>query len=600
MSDAYWTDLARRRRLSRRSLIRGGGAAGAGLIGAALIGCGGDDDETATPTATSEGGGGGGGGGTGTPEATATATEMAANEPQRGGIYHDYGVVDPTSLDPYANLSYTVKIPASLVYSRLYRIDAQPDVPPEDAGLTQDLAESAESPDGMTWTVKLKQGAKFHNLDPVSGREITSDDVVFSFNRLTADESPGASLVPAGMTLEAIDDYTLEFNVPEPSPTFLDFLADANLLWIMPTEADGGFDPAQTPIGSGPFVFKQYDVSSLLAYDANPEYYVEGIPYMDGFEFAIIPEYANYKAQFLAGKIDEFTPQSNDILDMQSQNADLQWHGAITLGLLFVYFSGADQDPDAAWRDPRFRQAVSMSIDREGLFDLYYNYQALTDAGFEMSSDWNNVMPRGYGSRAWLDPTGPEQGESAAFFNYDTAEAMKLVDAVGGSDESFTYQYTGNGYGATFLTYAEAIQGWISAIGLNPQTETQDYSSQYITHTFRGDFHGLATGYQTPFPEPGSWVNRMFGDDPANGSRVHDPDIDALNAKQKVELDPEARVEQFHEIQRISDSMMYYVPTPGAGGTAWTSYQPRVNGIRSTRGYGHGAERWAYYWINEM
>jgi ABC-type transport system substrate-binding protein len=207
-------------------------------------------------------------------------------------------------------------------------------------------------------------------------------------------------------------------------------------------------------------------------------------------------------------------------------------------------------------------------------------------------------MPRGYGSRAWLDPKSAEQGPSGKFFEYDPDEARKLLDAVGGSDDAFTYQYTGNGYGATFLTYAEAVYNWLAAVGLNPQTETQDYSAQYITQTFRGNFHGLAIGYQTPFPEPGSWVNRMWGDDPANGSRVHDPDIDALNAKQKVELDPEARIEQFHEIQRLSDSQMYYVPTPGAGGTAWTGYQPRVNGLRATRGYGHGTERWAYYWLS--
>lgn len=592
MSQGFWEDRARRR-LSRRSLIRGGGVASAGLLGAVLVGCGsGNETGTATPTAAATATAGGGGGTT-----TATATEAASSEPTRGGRFQTYIVVDPTSLDPYANLSYTVKGFAAYVYSRLYRIDAQPGTPPENAGLTPDLAESAESADGLTWTVKLKPGVKFHNLEPVNGRELTSDDVVFSFGRLTAPESPGASLVPSGMTLQAVDDHTLEFTVPEPSPTMLDFFADANLLWVLPQESDGGFDPIQTPIGSGPWVLDNYDVSSKMTYNAHPDYFVEGLPYMDGIDTSIIPEYANYKAQFDAGNIDQLTPQSNDILGMRSQNSDLQWHGSITLGLLFVYFSGADQDPDAPWRDERFRQAISYAIDRDGLFELYYNYSKLIEGGFEMSADWNNILPRGYGSRAWLDPKSADQGPSAKYFNFDVAEAKKLLDAVGGTDQSFTYQYTGNGYGATFLTYAEAIGNWIAQVGLTPKTETQDYSAQYITQTFRGNFHGLAAGYQTPFPEPGSWVNRMFGDDTANNSRVHDPQIDDLNAKQKVELDPAARVEMFHEIQRLSDSAMYYVPTPGAGGTAWTAYQPRVQGIRSTRGYGMPTEMWAQYWL---
>jgi peptide/nickel transport system substrate-binding protein len=215
-----------------------------------------------------------------------------------------------------------------------------------------------------------------------------------------------------------------------------------------------------------------------------------------------------------------------------------------------------------------------------------------------MSSDWNNILPRGYGARAWLDPKSPEQGPSAKFFAYDPAEARKLLEAVGNTDQPFTYQYTGNGYGATFVTYAEAIGNWLVEVGLQPQTETQDYSSTYITQTFRGNFHGVTTGLQTPFPEPGSWVNRMFGDDPANNSRVHDPAIDDLNAKQKVELDPNQRIEYFHEIQRLSDAAMYYVPTPGSGGTTWTAYQPQVRGIRSTRGYGAPTEMWAHYWLD--
>ena len=588
MSDGFWADGGRRR-LSRRSLIRGGSVAGAGLLGAALVGCGGSD-EVATATATAAP--------AGTTAAPATATEVVAAGPKRGGRYQTYVVVDPTSLDPYANLSYTVKGFAAYVYSRLFRIDAQPGTPPEDAGLVADLAESAESPDGMTWTVKLKPGAKFQNIAPVNGREITSEDVLFSFGRLTAPESPGGTLVPKGMTLSAVDDHTLQFTVPAPSPTMLDFLADANLLWIMPKESDGGFDPIQTPIGSGPWILENYDAAAKMTYKANPDYFVEGLPYMDGIDVSIIPEYANYKAQFDAGNIDGFTPAANDVLSMKSQHADLQWLGAISLGLLFVFFSGEDQDPNAPWRDERYRQAVSHAIDRDGLFELIYNYTKLVEGGFEMSSDWNNILPRGYGSRAWLDPKSAAQGPSAKFFNYDPAEARKLLEAVGGSDQPFTYQYTGNGYGANFVTYAEAIGNWLSEVGLKPQTETQDYSSQYITQTFRGNFHGLTTGLQTPFPEPGSWVNRMFGDDPANGSRVHDPKIDELNAKQKVEIDPKARIEYFHEIQRLSDQAMYYVPTPGSGGTAWTAYQPRVRGIRSTRGYGAPTESWAQYWLD--
>ncbi|MDA0366122.1 MAG: ABC transporter substrate-binding protein, partial [Chloroflexi bacterium] len=545
-----------RRGYSRRTILRAAGIAGAGLAGAALIGCG-SSEETAPATATAAPAGA---------TTAAIAAAPAVAEPKRGGIYNSYIIVDPTSLDPYANLSYTTKGFAAHVYSRLFRLNAQPDLEAAEAKVIPDIAESAESADGISWTVKLKKGVKFHNVAPVNGREVTSADVKYSWERPTAPESASNTVVPKGLAMEVVDDYTLSFKLAEPSATFLDFLSDANALWIMPTEADGGFDPIAKPIGSGPWVMKSYTPASEMSYDRHTEYHVEGRPYMDGIRNAIIREYANYKAQFDGGNLHVLAPVAADVIGIKKQSPDVQWVGNITLGLLFVYFSGADMDPDAPWRDERYRQAVSHAIDRPSLFDLFYNVKELGANGFAMSPDWNNIMPRGYGSKAWLDPLSAAQGPSSKFFNYDPAEAKKLLAAVGNADQPFTYQYTSQ-YGGQFTTYAEAISNWISEVGLKPQTEVQDYSSKYITQTFRGNFNGLTTGYQTPFPEPGNWVNRMFGDDPANNSRVHDPKIDDLNAKQRIELDPKQRAEYFYEIQRISDSAMYYVPTPGAGGT---------------------------------
>src|SRR5690606_31676242 len=126
-----------------------------------------------------------------------------------------------------------------------------------------------------------------------------------------------ANLVPEGMQLEAVDDYTLQFNLPEPSPTFLEFLADANVLWVMPTESDGGYDPIATPIGSGPWMLEEYQASSRLTFAKHPEYHVEGVPYMDGVELAIIPEYANFKAQFEAGNQHAFAVRTTDVLSLR-------------------------------------------------------------------------------------------------------------------------------------------------------------------------------------------------------------------------------------------------------------------------------------------
>ena len=252
---------ARSRMLSRRSLLRSTGVAGAGLAGAALVGCGSSNKSaTATPASTAALASPAA---SGTPGATGTAGATATATPQTGGTFNWLATNDPPTIDPYGNLSFLTKSTSAFVYSRLYQVAARPGANPWAVGVEPDLAESAESPDAQTWTVKLKQGVKFHDKPPVSGRELTSADVLFSWQRLSATASPDAALAKsAGWSkVEAIDDYTLKFTLDFPSADFLDDLADTNLLFVMPKEADGGFDPKTMMIGSGPWVFESYSPS---------------------------------------------------------------------------------------------------------------------------------------------------------------------------------------------------------------------------------------------------------------------------------------------------------------------------------------------------
>ncbi len=129
------------------------------------------------------------------------------------------------------------------------------------------------------------------------------------------------------------------------------------------------------------------------------------------------------------------------------------------------------------------------------------------------------------------------------------------------------------------------------------ETETQDYNSVYITQTFRGNFDGMTLGVSTPFGDPSAYIDRFFGDDPANHGRVHDPEITELHNKQRVELDEDTRRGYVHDVQRRNGEMMWYVPVQPSGGAVWIAYQPEVQGIRRTRSYGGATEVTAQYWL---
>ncbi|MBM3138662.1 MAG: ABC transporter substrate-binding protein [Chloroflexi bacterium] len=583
--DNYWS-RALAGRVTRRAVIRGTGVAGAGIVGAALIGCGGGDEEPA-PAAKA----------TAPPKAAATGTPDPFAGVKRGGTIKFTATGDPPTLDPYGNLSFLTKGFAAYVYSRMYKIGARPDLNPNSALPEPDLASAAESKDGQSWVVKIRPGAKHHNVAPVNGREVTADDVLFSWKRLTGKDSPNAAQVKNVVKVEAVDKSTLKFDLDAPTATFLDMLADANLLWVMPTESEGKFDPTKTGIGSGPWILDGYQPSQAFRFKKHPDFFVPGRPFVDGVQMSIVPEYANRLAQFQAGNTHVEGIQAEDVLTLRKDQPKVQWRGVQPALLSFIFFSPKDKDPNAPWQDARFRQAVSMATDRNALTELGYSVKALRAAGLDVLDTWNNLIPAGF-TRWWLDPKSKDQGATAKFFEFNRAEAKKLLDAMGATGSAFKYQYTANRYGNTFNAIAEAIGNYILEAGLKPTTEVQDYSSKYITQTFTGNFNGVAFGYETPFPEVGGYFPRMFGDDPANHTKLRDAKITDLDKKQAVELDEKKRREFIWEIQRINAEQMYYVPSQAGAGTGWTAYRPEVRGIVQTRGYGGPVESLIHYWID--
>ena len=580
----YWA-----RRANRRRFLGTGVAAGAGVAGLALVGCG-DDDDTS-----------GGGSGLATPttpagtQPTAVPADLFAGA-KRGGTWKTWAAGDPPTLDPYGNLSFLTKGVANYTYSRLYKYKTGAGIEPLGVKPVPDIAQSAEaSADGLTWTVKLRPDVKFHNIAPVNGRQVTTDDVKFSWGRLTAPTTQNRSQVAYVDKVEYPDKTTAVFKLKSPNASFLDSLADTNLLYIMPTESEGGFDPAKQMIGSGPWIYKSYQPGVKFAFDKNPGWYLAGFPLFDSVDIAIIPEYANRLAQFLAGNNDVSDLNGDDLVSTKKQLPTVQFSGLTGPTLSFMFF---DSDPASPWsKDERVRQAISMSLNRDDLTELGYNVKKLKAAGLDVRTPWHNIIPAGE-TRWWLDPQGKDIGDGGKFFKYDVAEAKKLMSAAGFPNGfEATYQYTANRYGKLFNDIAEANIQFMQAIGIKSTTDVQDYSSKYITQTFAGNFKGIAFGYETPFPEAGSYFIRQFTDDPLNHGRIKDDKLAKYAADQAVELNEEKRKAIFWEAQKYHATKMYYVPNQAGAGTGWTGYQGNVKGTEyRTKGYGGATEETPFRW----
>lgn len=584
--DNYWL----RSRSSRRRFLGAASTVGVGAAAMALTGCGDDDDDSASPTV-----------GLATPTSAPNASPTAVNPfagAKSGGTHRVDSVGDPPTIDPYANVSVRTKTVAAFVYSRLFKYKTGPQYRGASVRPVGDLAEKVETtPDGLKWTIKLRTGAKFQQVAPVNGRAVTTDDVKFSWGRATAEKNGNRGQLSFVDKVEYPDASTVVFTLKHPNAAFLDVLADSSLLWIMPTESDGGFNPATTMIGSGPWIFDSYQVSTAIKFKKNPNWYETGFPLVDAVEMAIIPEYATRVTQFLAGNTHTTALNSSDLVEVKKQMSDAQFGADASVGMSMIYF---DPDPSSPWhKDDRVRQAVSMCLDRDGLTDLGFSIKQLRANGIEARDSYNNIVPVSV-QRFWLDPKSKEQGETSKFFAYDVAEAKKLLAAAGYPDGfSTTYQYTGNGYGKEHNDIAEATIAMLNAIGIKTTTDVQDYNSKYLAQTFQGNFKGIAFGLETSFPEGSGYVLRYFTENTQNHGKVKDPVLEKLALQQQSTMDEEKRKQIFYEIQRENAKHMYYVPSQAGAGTRWLVYSSKVKNALNfhSLGYGWGSEVYPYRWL---
>ena len=209
-------------------------------------------------------------------------------EPQRGGAIVVAYKDDLATLDPAVAYDWTNWPAVKMVFDGLLDYDDTTNLMPR---LAEAMPEA--SADGTLYTFKLRQGVKFHN-----GREFTADDVVYSLTRVLDPKtaSPGAGfylgikgaqeLVEGKAAsvegIKAVDKYTVEFTLTQPDVTFLSRIA-LNFAYIVPKEEveKAGDNFGHAPVGTGPFIFKEWQPGQYLVFDRNPNYFYEGLPYLD-------------------------------------------------------------------------------------------------------------------------------------------------------------------------------------------------------------------------------------------------------------------------------------------------------------------------------
>src|ERR671924_364619 len=460
-----------------------------------------------------------------------------AGQPRRGGILRVRGF-DPPHFDPHIATAAFTQSTLSFVYSKLVRHKVGADVEPGSFIVEPDLAERWEELDDTTYVFHLRQGVKWHNKPPANGRELVADDVKFTYDRFLTEKANGNRyLLDSVDRIEVVDRYTVKFVLKEPFVGFINVLAYPTSTWIVAPEVAqqyGDFKKSETAIGTGPFILERYEPNVKSVFKRNPEYYLEGQPYVDGVEWLVITDESTGLAMYRTGQIDcgpgtSWAVRQQDLDSLKKTHPQLRYQDFQSQSG-HVITMRTDMPP---FNDVRVRRAISHAIDRQALIEAVWGRGEPTPAVSRGLVEWSLPVER--------------LGAGAKYYQYDPQEARLLL-AEAGYPKGFKTQLTAtSGLGRDLVDTAQLVQRFLKDVGIEVELKLQEYGA-YMATTFQGKYEGMVYGPTTGARDPDEPLyTRYIPDQPLNRGYVNDPKMTAMLKKQRRTKDLETRRKIIYE-----------------------------------------------------
>ena len=278
------------------------------------------------------------------------AAASASQEVIRGGTLTVGMLADYNSFDPPQLLGLPDIVTIQHTYDVL--VFRNPDLSTQPA-----LATSWEpNEDGSQWTFNLREGVNFSH-----GKEFTTEDVIYTFNRLFEVESPLSSVMLKPMDIVAVDDHTVRFEFDGPNAVLMESLVKYHA-HITPSDVDPERFATET-FGTGPFVMTENVIGERTTFERNPNYWWEGRPYVDKLVYIFLPDPETRAEALKAGIIDViYDLDVSSVPGLEAAPGTL-----VSVAPTGGYLNLAMDVREAPFDDVRVRQAIQLVTDREAI-----------------------------------------------------------------------------------------------------------------------------------------------------------------------------------------------------------------------------------------
>jgi peptide/nickel transport system substrate-binding protein len=413
-------------------------------------------------------------------------------------------------------------------------------------------------PGGLRYWFKLREGVKFHD-----GKDFTAEDVAFSILTLKAEHPRGRATFASVETVNVLGPHEVEFVLSKPAPYLLSALASFESPIVPKHLYEGTKIPENphniAPIGTGPFIFKEWVRGSHVLYERNPNYWDGGKPYLDQLIIRFINDTAAAVAALETGEVllsaNAPVPLSDIERLKHSDRLAFESRG-YSYGNSIVRLELNFENKYLA--DIKVRHAIAHAFDRKFIADtVFYGYATPLDGPVSPSLS------------KFFYPDLPK-------YAFDPAKAEALLDEAG-------YPRGANGVrfelfidplqpAGTYKQAADYIAQSLDKVGIKTSVRTQDFAT-FVKRVYTARDFDLALEGMSNLFDPTVGIQRLYwsknfkiGVPFSNGAKYFSAETDRLLEAAAVEPDEKKRYDYFVDFQKqvVADlpAIDLVAPTP--------------------------------------